>query len=165
MTTWALCRLPWVHDMLPVLSARKAYIWTMRGRGWELEPRFSKLGHFGCVSRQACGVVVFHTQPLIPTTQWKVANPQLQVKLMEEWGPEVLCEPRLPSNLPRVPLRCCSPEITPFRVLYSCLLQRGAEWNRQSFASSFICLWRRDHAGQSHGKWPWHDPFSLECLA
>lgn len=60
----------------------------------------SMLGHFGRVSRQACRVVVFHTQPLIPATQWKAANPQLQVKLTEEWEPEALCEPRLPSNLP-----------------------------------------------------------------
>lgn len=111
-------------------------------------------------------MVVFHTQPLIPTTQWKAASPQLQVKLMEEWGPEALCEPRLPSNLPGVPLHCCYPEITPFRVLYSCLLQRGAEWNQQSLANSFICLWRRDHAGQMANDHdvtssPWSASYSL----
>lgn len=62
----------------------------------------------------ACGVVVLHTHPLIPIARWKAASPR------EEWGPEAVCEPRLPSPLPGVPLGCCSPKVAPCRVLFSC---------------------------------------------
>lgn len=119
------------------------------------------LGHSGCVSSWACGVVVFHTQVLIPATQWKAANPQFEVKLTKGWSPEALCEPRLPSNLPEVPLLLLSRNHT--LVLYSCFLQRGAERNGPSLASALICLQRRDCTRQLHGEWPWHDLFSTEC--
>lgn len=111
VTSWAVCGLPRV--LLPVLSAGKFTLGQCEGK--------SKSPDSPCQVTLAVfpgslwGAAFPHTPSnLIPTPWWKAASAQ------EERGPEAVCEPTLPSPLPGVPLGCCSPKVTPCRVLFSC---------------------------------------------
>lgn len=141
VTPWALCGFPQV--LLPVLNAGKFTLGQCEGEG-----KSKSLD-------SPCQI----TLAAFPGSLWGAAfphtpsNPSPWVESSQCTGGKgtrgCVCEPRLPSPWPGVPLGCCSPEVTPLQSFVQ--LQRGP--------SSFICLWRRDHPG----RWPWHDLFSPEC--